>query len=297
MAGDAIIDKDKNTITYDPQKIISDQNFGNIQNYQHTTSILSDIEFDNGTISFSVKFENQAGACQLVFKINDNEYVYAGIIPGFSPYGIIKGSNNGIYEPLSIAGSRSTIDCDKPVNIEIKKNNALLSVYINRVKAAETIVELRKPQIGILFQGKCKMIVTELKVDKSQRNTFVVMQFTDEYNELYKEVIEPICKSNGFECIRADNFFTPTPILYDIINSIKNSSVIIAEISSSNPNVFYEIGYSHAINKPTILLCDRSKNERLPFDISSFRTLFYENSIGGKTRVEETLKKYLNELA
>lgn len=115
------------------------------------------------------------------------------------------------------------------------------------------------------------------------------MQFTNEYNDLYKEVILPVTEEYGYECERADEAHTTNPIIQDIIQSIKESSVIIADITLNNPNVFYEVGYAHAISKPTILLCER-KRERLPFDISGFRTLFYDNTIAGKSAVEKSLK-------
>jgi nucleoside 2-deoxyribosyltransferase len=121
------------------------------------------------------------------------------------------------------------------------------------------------------------------------------MQFSNEYNELFEEVIKPVTEKFGYECIRADEYYTRTPILSDIINSIKDSTAIIAEITPDNPNVFYEIGYSHAIGKPTILLCDK-KREKLPFDLSGFRTLFYENTIAGKKKVETSLMKYLENI-
>lgn len=58
----------------------------------------------------------------------------------------------------------------------------------------------------------------------------------------------------------------------------------------------YEIGYAHALKKPTILLCDKALRDRLPFDVSGFRTIFYDNSIGGKRRVEEKLEVYLQNI-
>lgn len=66
---------------------------------------------------------------------------------------------------------------------------------------------------------------------------------------------------------------------------------MIAEITSPNQNVFYELGYAHALNKPTILLARRGKE--LPFDIRSYRVIFYEDTIGGKPVVEENLRKHL----
>ena len=37
---------------------------------------------------------------------------------------------------------------------------------------------------------------------------------------------------------------------------------------------------------------ERKIRDKLPFDISGFRTIFYDNSIGGKRRVEETLSYF-----
>ena len=63
------------------------------------------------------------------------------------------------------------------------------------------------------------------------------------------------------------------------------SEFVIAEITPVNANVYYELGFAHAINKPTILLADRAI-DKLPFDVSPFRVLFYENTIGGKRLFE-----------
>lgn len=75
-----------------------------------------------------------------------------------------------------------------------------------------------------------------------------------------------------------------------------NTSIVIADITPNNPNVFYEVGYAHGIGKNTILLSDR-KREQLPFDVSGFRTLFYENTIAGKGEVEARLRKHLEVIA
>jgi len=116
------------------------------------------------------------------------------------------------------------------------------------------------------------------------------VQFT-----LYKEVIKSTCEKYGYDAIRADDIFTNGQIINDITRSIEESSVIIADITPNNPNVFYEVGYAHATRKPTILLCERGR-EKLPFDVSGFRTLFYDNTIGGKSQIEERLSKHLENI-
>jgi nucleoside 2-deoxyribosyltransferase len=121
------------------------------------------------------------------------------------------------------------------------------------------------------------------------------MQFTEQYNVLHQDVIKPICESYGFRVVRADEFYTSGQIMDDVIQSIRSSALIVADVTPDNANVFYELGFAHAIGKPTILLSDK-KRERLPFDISGFRTLFYDNTIGGKAVVETRLRQHLDAL-
>ena len=49
--------------------------------------------------------------------------------------------------------------------------------------------------------------------------------------------------------------------------------MIIAELSDHNPNVFYEVGWAHALNRTTVLLA--RKGTSLPFDVSHINTISY----------------------
>ena len=120
------------------------------------------------------------------------------------------------------------------------------------------------------------------------------MEFDTRYDSLYSEVIKPVCKEYGFEAYRADDVYRPGIILQDVISGLKESDMIIAEISPTNPNVFYELGYAHAIEKPTVLLARRGGE--LPFDISGYRVIFYDDTIGGKSAVEKDLKNHLSNI-
>ncbi len=91
--------------------------------------------------------------------------------------------------------------------------------------------------------------------------------------------------------MRADETYGPGLIIADITKEISESRIVIAEVSPTNSNVYYEVGYAHALNKPTILIAE--KGVKLPFDVSPFRTLFYENSIAGKKIVEEGFRKHV----
>ena len=150
-------------------------------------------------------------------------------------------------------------------------------------------------QVGLTAWGRSTVEFSDFTVSRRVPRAFVVMQFGEPYDTLYNEVIEPVTAAAGFDPYRADDVSGPGIILQDIISGIREASVVIAEITPVNANVFYELGYSHATDKPTVLLAE--KGAALPFDVSGFRCIFYDDSIGGKRRVEEELRRHLSALA
>jgi hypothetical protein len=49
---------------------------------------------------------------------------------------------------------------------------------------------------------------------------------------------------------------------------------MVADISGANPNVLYEVGFSHGICKPTIHICSTALEE-LPFNVKTGQTISY----------------------
>ena len=105
------------------------------------------------------------------------------------------------------------------------------------------------------------------------------------------DVVRPEGDRLHLQIVRVDELAGPGIIFEDIKRQIAEAKVVIAEITAPNQNVFYELGYAHALNKPTILLAQRGKE--LPFDIRSYRVIFYDDSIGGKAEVEQSLDQHL----
>jgi hypothetical protein len=153
-------------------------------------------------------------------------------------------------------------------------------------------ISLRKTQVGLWARSRSKVEFENFNVDSDIPKAFVVMQFSKPYNELYEEVVSRVCDEFGIGSVRADEIYGPGMIIADIVRKIEECKVVIEDITPDNPNVYYEIGYSHAINKPTILISEEGRN--LPFDVSPFRVLFYENTIAGKKKVEEGLREHLS---
>ena len=157
---------------------------------------------------------------------------------------------------------------------------------------------LRGEQVGALAVGPdVKFDSVEIR-DRILPRAFVVMSFRSAFDDLYHDVISPVCTEAGLSAVRADEFQYPGVILQDIERGLLEATVVIAEISSIedafNANVFYELGYAHAIHKPTILLA--RKNTQLPFDVSGYQVILYDDSIGGKAVVERELRAHLQNI-
>jgi len=281
----------KNTIKYLPKKTTNELG----QEVYISTIIGSDVNFENGDIGFTVKLGDNKSLCHVVFNYDtDLPIVIAGLNANGFLYGIVKLVSSK-WENLNVTGSPETFDTNKEYNIKIKVLGSLIELYVNGIKVCAAFERIKKTQLRLMLQGSKAIEIKNFSVSEQKPKAFVIMQFSDEYNQLYEEVIRPVIEGFGIQCERADEYSSTNPIIQDIVNSITEASVVIADVTPDNPNVFYEVGYSHALGKPTILLCDK-KRTKLPFDLSSFRTLFYDNTIAGKAQVEKRLKKFLDNI-
>ena len=100
------------------------------------------------------------------------------------------------------------------------------------------------------------------------------MPFDSELAGVYEGFIRPAALAAGFDVVRADDLHTSQNILRDIVGSISNADLVIADLTNNNPNVFYELGIAHALNKPVILLAQDIAD--VPFDLRAYRVLHYD---------------------
>jgi hypothetical protein len=185
---------------------------------------------------------------------------------------------------------------EKKFDLNVNLRGSQVRLSVNEVDVLATTLPFSIPpsQTGIsCVDGQHTITISNFTVEVTPGRAFVVMQFSSPFNEIFDEVIKNVCREFGIDAHRADEAYGPGLIIADVTKDITHSDFVIAEITPANPNVYYEIGYAHAMNKPTILLAD-SKVEKLPFDISGFRTLFYENSITGKRKFEEGLRNHIS---
>ena len=86
---------------------------------------------------------------------------------------------------------------------------------------------------------------------------------------LVRKVLEP----QGFEVIRADQDNDPGAITPRVLSLIQQADLVIADLSSLNPNVFYEVAVAHGFGRPVVHI--QRADEQIPFDVKDLRILRY----------------------
>ena len=121
-------------------------------------------------------------------------------------------------------------------------------------------------------------------------SAFILMPFNEELNYVYEEFIKPVLEKAGFSVERADDIQSQENILRVVLEGIKNSDLIVADLTDSNPNVFYELGIAHTFGKPVILVTQSIGD--VPFDLKSYRLLEYSTHFVKIKKAKEQLTKY-----
>lgn len=116
-----------------------------------------------------------------------------------------------------------------------------------------------------------------MEEEKKINPSCFVIQYFDKgkYDRRYNETIKPALVEAEVDPQRADEILGLNPVISKIEDAIKSASICIAEVSEDNPNVWLELGYALALNRPTVILCDESRREKLPFNIQHRPVIFY----------------------
>lgn len=90
-------------------------------------------------------------------------------------------------------------------------------------------------------------------------------------DEVLRRFIEPAVLQRGYTSYRGDQLCTPGMVMRQVVESILDSSLIVAYVATKNPNVFYELAIAHTLRKPVVIMAE--PHEQLPFDIAGTRVI------------------------
>ena len=115
---------------------------------------------------------------------------------------------------------------------------------------------------------------------------FVVMGFgkkTDyqsgrvlDLDKSYKYIIKPAAEDAGLECLRADEIVHSGLIDVPMYEQLLSADVVVADISTSNANAFYELGVRHAL-RPYSTITIAEDKMMFPFDVSHLAVRKYQH--------------------
>jgi len=256
---------------------------------------VTNIEIKGGRISCRTMLSDSEveGKILLGYRTPIEKYIMAGLRGWRSAYSIGEWDPSLGWRGRAIAGSDQNLVSGQWYTQTVDLIGQRLRVTVDSVPVLRYVLPtpMAKGQVGLFAFGKNRVEFENFTVTKEEPTAFVVMKFGEPYQQLYEEVIKPVVQENGLRAYHVGEVFGPGLILKDIVKGIVEAEVVIAEITPVNQNVFYELGYAHALDKPTILLAEREAP--LPFDVSGYRVLKYDNTIAGKRLVEEGLRKHL----
>jgi hypothetical protein len=118
--------------------------------------------------------------------------------------------------------------------------------------------------------------VPKVAVEKGT-TCFVMQPFGGPLGSYYELIFKPAIEQAGMTAVRADDdIFATGKIMDQVWRGIRQAKVLVAELTSKNPNVFYELGLAHALEKPVVLVS--SNQEDVPFDLRHIRAIFYDQA-------------------
>ena len=167
---------------------------------------------------------------------------------------------------------------------------------IKRGLPSEGLVNVKELIDFVLAQFQPKKKYKKRKpliTSKKKKTIFAAMPFSSEYEDVFFVAMAPAARYINAICDRLDL----SEFVGDISNKMKirirKSIAVIADLSESNPNVLYEIGFAHALKLPIVHICS-TPLDKLPFDVQNWNTIEY---VKGQThKLRDRLKRRLKSI-
>jgi hypothetical protein len=147
----------------------------------------------------------------------------------------------------------------------------LLEKHGDKTRVLDVTEEVDTPEEK---SARIQKLGSEVSVRQGD-SCFVMQPFAKPHGDYYEKVFRPAIEKTGLNPVRADNdIFATGKIIDQVLRGITQAKVLVAELTTRNPNVFYELGIAHALNKPVVMI---SANEAdVPFDLHHIRIIYYD---------------------
>lgn len=185
----------------------------------------------------------------------------------------------------------------KPISLErvllVERDPLLahvLSTFLAEFSCDNPDVLTRKREGYGLRARTENMKLEEVRYASLEKPTiFVAMPFSKEFRNVYDYGIRLPVMNAGRKPIRVDDEHFTGLIIEQIKEQIRSCELLIADITGSNPNVLFEVGFAEGAGVKTVLVCQETKN--LPFDATGVVLIVYDPE--HIRQLEENLETHL----
>lgn len=129
---------------------------------------------------------------------------------------------------------------------------------------------------------------------------FVIQPFDKgKFDKRFNDVFKPAIEDAGLDAYRIDMDPSVSIPIVEIENGIREARVCLAEITLDNPNVWFELGFAIASQKPVVLVCSNERSTKFPFDVQHRSIIKYSTESSSdfvefQTNITERIKALLH---
>jgi hypothetical protein len=114
----------------------------------------------------------------------------------------------------------------------------------------------------------------------------------EEWDDIFRSVFASAIEESDYSCKRSE--IHTGSLIRSIIDKLRNSKIVLADLTDQNPNVFYELGVRHSLSKRTIMVAQ--KMDDVPSDLRSHWTLIYGTKPGEVIQFKREIKRLILEI-
>jgi hypothetical protein len=165
-----------------------------------------------------------------------------------------------------------------------------------RAARLQSLLDENVSNINSINEGGARSVQSQLSLGEtapenrstSKPHVFVAMPFSENMDDTYVFGIQAPINAAGYLCERVDMVTFTGDILERIKNRIETASLVVADLTTANPNVYLEVGYAWGKRRPTLLIA--RQGDELKFDVKGQRCVFYKNIVDLSRKLESDLK-------
>ena len=255
---------------------------------------ICDMTLEDGTVEVTVQLANIDGNARIIFRSRETNTYYSAGVGGYGVAFVIDrfDASRG-WRAIATAGTNRNLDPQRAYKVRVTVEGPTIALFVDGIPVLRHVDPnpLKGDGLGLFAWKTSGVTFSDFTAARKTPEAFVLMEFSPEFDPIYEDVIRPTADKVGYNCRRADDVKRPGIILNDIYDDIARATVVVAEITTANPNVYYEVGVAHALGIKTILLAQ--EGTKPPFDIGPHRIIFYSDRIRGSRQLQAELAQHL----